>query len=119
MRAIAIALALSACTSAQRRYVNPMALAVSTAALACDFGQTRQAAARGWEGQHEANPIMGPTPSQTTVGLYFASAAALNAVAWWLTPERWRSAAPTGVVVLQANVVGRNLDGKRLSPCGL
>ena len=50
-----------------------MALAGAfTALLVVDAAQTRALASGGWQGFHEANPILGPAPSVRSINVYTA-----------------------------------------------
>lgn len=87
-------------------HVNRIAIATSTLAIACDWGQTRQSASRyqnmpNWTA-YEANPILGGHPTTTDVDLYFLSAVALNAAAWLLLPSKYRSI--VGIVAVTETV---------------
>ena len=114
------------------RAVNTGTLVASTAALACDWGQTRGVAAAGgaWKdgSKWEMNPIMGPTPSTGTVDLYFAAVAAANVGLWTVMPRRLRWIVPSIVLAAQIHAVSGNIDfiptthvGDRVSAdtCGL
>ncbi len=115
MRGIVILLStLIACTP-----VNRTVLATSTLTIACDWGQTRSYASRGWAGGYtEANPILGETPSAGQVDLYFASAIAINAALYFVLPKSIRAVVPTGVTVRQSVSVYNN---HQIKPnfCGL
>lgn len=101
-------------------HVNRAALIASTAALACDWRQTRGYAEQGWrDGARETNPMLGRTPSTSAVDLYFAGAAAVNIVLWSVLPQRWSITAPTTVLAVQANAVYRNINNGTGSVCAL
>ena len=53
----------------------------STNWIILDWHSTDQAAAADWEGLRELNPIMGPSPSRETVGLYMLGRIGLN---YWI-----------------------------------
>jgi hypothetical protein len=61
-----------------------------TASLLIDASQTRALARGGWDGYHETNPILGPSPSVRTVNVYTAvvGLAVLGGAA--VVPERVR-----------------------------
>jgi len=61
-----------------------------TAALLIDASQTRALARGGWDGYHETNPILGPSPSVRSVNVYTAvvGLGVLGGAA--LVPERVR-----------------------------
>jgi hypothetical protein len=88
--------------------LNTTALSVSTAALACDWSQTRGFAAAGWDGFVESNPVMGSRPEASTVDLYFAAAAVLQIAAWWALPRKARWALPVAVIAFQAQAIANN-----------
>lgn len=90
--------------------VNRATLIASTAALVCDWGQTRGAASGGWRTGIEVNPIMGPTPTVRSVDTYFMGAIMINAGLWLLTPERWRSAVPIAVTGVQVHTIAGNVS---------
>jgi hypothetical protein len=102
---LVLALLVTGCSN---RYVNGAALAVSTAALAVDWSQTRSMAESGWACCTERNPIMGPEPRTSTVDQYFLGVIAVNAIIWAATPERWRAVAPLGLTAIQARTIVRN-----------
>lgn len=110
-----IALALSACTSV---HVNRATLIASTAAIACDWGQTYKAADDDWtrtvDGKRmplmEQNPVLGRTPDPGAVNVYFLSAIMINATAWLLTPARYRSVISGTVAALQTGSVVGNMQ---------
>jgi len=104
-RLMLIALALDAgCSPAMQRRVNIAALVVSESMIAWDGLQTMDQARAGWPYLEEANPIMGTSPSPATVGIYFGSALVINAVAWLLTPPRYRAVLPAIVTAVQIHV---------------
>lgn len=96
--------------------VDVSTLALSTALLAWDACQTGSLAANEWRDFRGgprfesglASHVIGFHPTPTAVYGYFASAVALNTLAWWLLPDGWRSAAPLAVIVGQAVVIRRN-----------
>jgi len=96
-------------TGCSNRYVNATALAVSTVALAVDWSQTRSMAEDGWVGHREVNPVMGTSPRVGTVDQYFLGVALVNAIVWAAMPERWRSAAPTGITLVQSRTIYKNI----------
>ena len=49
--------------------------------IVLDWHSTDMSAATGWDGIRELNPIMGPTPTQGEVALYFAARIGLN---YWI-----------------------------------
>lgn len=105
--AIVVMLALTGCANV---HVNRATLVGSTASLALDWWKTRGYAADSWPGRsEETNPLMGRAPSTGRVDLYFASFVAVNAVVWYLMPERWRSVVPTGILAVQAQAAYRNI----------
>lgn len=92
--------------------VNRTTLVVSTMAIAVDYAQTREMVSRGWE---EQNPMLGSRPNEAAIACYFFSAAALNAMAWLLVPDRWKSVIPLGVIGTQAVTIhGNSALGARM-----
>lgn len=113
---VLIAILLTGCVGCGA--VNRALLVTSTASLACDWAQTRSSAASGWNGQVETNPIMGSKPATSSVDIYFASAIAINAGLWLITPPSVRGAVPAAVTAVQANTVAGNIPYTR-TVCGL
>lgn len=58
---------------------------------------------------------MGNDPSRQTVDLYFASAAAINLIAWYVTPAKWRSVLPVAVTAVQVEAIRNNYG--TVGPC--
>ncbi len=117
MRAIVVLLALSGCAGTFGRsqppalqHANRIALGLAAAALACDWAQTHSAAAGGWRGTFEANPLMGPAPSPGEVSLYMAGVGAALLVVWLTLPPRLRPALAGGVLVAEVHTVVGNLE---------
>jgi hypothetical protein len=105
--------------------IDAAMLVASSVALAADWHSTRCFARRGWvtpDGWlfEERNPIMRGRPSERTVDLYFATSAAVNVLAWYLTPRRWRIALPLAVSAVSIDRAVHNamLDHGR-GDCGL
>lgn len=115
MKTALLVLALSGCANV---HVNRAALIASTLALACDWGQTNQAAthAEMWPGNYETNPVLGGRPSPEAVDAYFVGAIAVNAALWLAMPARYRSAVPIAVTAMQAVQVRNNMP--QTSLCG-
>jgi len=107
-RVLAIVTLLAACSPTALRYVNRAGLAVAESSIACDWGDTRWSASRGWATQHERNMIMGSTPSVATVDMYMAGSAAAVAAAWAALPERWRFIAWGSALIVQADAIAHN-----------
>lgn len=105
------------------RAIDATTLAVSMAALACDWGQTHRAASEHWTGgmngtgRHEGNQIMGPAPSTRVVNMYFVTSAALNVALWYALPRRYRSIVPAVVATAETIQVSNNIGS--VSLCGL
>lgn len=104
--------------------IDVAALAVSTAALACDWGQTHGAAADGWRGgptgaRYEDNPILGRSPSTRAVSVYFVTAAIINAGIWLTVPKRYRWIVPLGLVAVQTHTIGAAMAARTSTLCGL
>lgn len=113
IRVLLVALALFCGGACSLRAANTATLVASTAALACDWGQTRGVASAASEGRWtldywEENPVMGPRPSTGDVDLYFAAAAALNAAAWVAIPRRYRWIIPSVVLAVQTAAIVQN-----------
>ena len=101
------------------RAIDLTALAVSTAALACDWGQTHAAAADHWAMMYEKNPVLGQAPSTSTVNAYFAVAVVANTALWLLLPDRYKSIVPGVVIGVQAKAIGVPVMARATSLCGL
>jgi hypothetical protein len=104
---------------------NRVGLGVQTAALACDWGQTRSYAADGWSlGHTEGNPIitaMGSNqPSTAVVDAYFLAMVGLSALGWYVLPPRYKLVVPIVITAIQADAVVHNLTRKvgATSVCG-
>lgn len=97
-------------SSAACTQINRATLAASTAALACDWAQTRSVAERGWGTQREVNPIMGPTPTATQVDSYFAVVALWNVALWMALPKRLKSVPPLAVMAVEYDPIHTNLS---------
>lgn len=104
----------SACANV---HVNRATLIASTAALACDWAQTRSSASTGWmrtaDGGEwvlrENNPILGPHPSTQAVDVYFASAAVVNLALWIILPVRYKSIMPLSLVAVESSAISGNV----------
>jgi hypothetical protein len=92
------------------RAIDTGMLIVSTGMLACDWNKTRRAAARGWSGEWEGNPVLGKHPGATTVDVYFAATAVVNAAIWYALPRKWRSAIPA---LLTASQIANEISDQR------
>lgn len=117
LRILVIWLLLSGCAGifgrsqpAGLKHANRVALGLAAAALACDWSQTHSAAAGGWRGTYEANPIMGASPSTAEVGLYMAGVGAAFVAVWHLLPPRLRPALAGGMLAVEAHTVVGNLE---------
>jgi len=99
-------------------HADVAALIASEATLACDWGQTRSAAALGWRGHEETNILLGHQPSTTHVDVYFGVAAVLDAALWIMLPDTWRGASVTGVTAIEADSIVHNIPTTD-SICGL
>ena len=58
--------------------------------IVLDWHSTDMSAAEGWNGYREMNPIMGPSPTQGEVALYFAARIGIN---YWMHEQGWVDAA--------------------------
>ena len=105
---------LSACAPT----VGRVTLATSTAALACDWLQTRQSAVDGWPDLREANPILGPKPDAASVDAYFFTVALTNVVLYALLPRSVDWVIPSAVTAVQLRTIRGNWAYTR-GPCGL
>lgn len=99
-----------ACAIAGCAHMDVATLAASSLSLACDWGQTRSAADRGWVGHAEENAILGRRPTTMQVDMYFGVAALLNATLWAALPKGWRSAAPAALVGVEVDSIRHNID---------
>lgn len=104
-----ILLLVTGCSAPGLVIANKIAVSVSTAALACDWGQTRAFAAKfenNQIGQHfEKNPILGDRPTPTGVDLYFLGAIGASLLAWRFLPRRWRIALPLVIILGQTKAL--------------
>lgn len=108
-----ITMLLSGCVRTQNdlaRYVDTTLLVTSTTTIACDWGYTHKMADAGWGRYAEANPLLGPRPSTGEVNAYFVSMIALNAIAWVLTPPKYRAIVPLVVTVRQSYAISNNTE---------
>ncbi len=99
-------------------YTDTAALVASTATLTCDWGQTHSAAARGWERQDEANPLLGPKPSLARVDAYFGALTVLTTLGWYLLPPGWRTIGGFTVAAVQSPSLSNNFKTTQ-GLCGL
>lgn len=120
---LAVAALAGGCGAGGLAIANGTALGVSSAALACDWQQTRRFAEVDWRQPvpgarpeanafyrwSESNPMLGPHPSTTTVDLYFAAALAVTAVAWKLMPSRYRWIVPVAVTAIQIKAINETV----------
>lgn len=120
MHRLGIALALLAgCSPANWHRAANVSAALAAGALACDWGQTRSAAAEGWSGgRAEANPLMGPHPDVGTVDAYMAVSAGAIALVAAVTPPKWRTFLLGGIALVEAHTVIGNFATTR-GVCGL
>lgn len=110
MKALLILVITAACSPQTTRFVGRTALVASYAAMACDWGQTRGQASRGWENHYEKNVILGPTPSPGEVDVYFASMAVVHGMIWYLMPDSVRPYYAGGLAAIQTRSVIRNVE---------
>jgi hypothetical protein len=121
MKALVLALALvialaTGCSSYALHHGNRIGIAAATLTLACDAGQTLYAARSG--GYTETNPMLGKSPSETTIGIYFATTAVVTGVAWWALPEKWRPVLWGTVTAVELDAIRSNLS-QDVPLCGL
>lgn len=107
---IVLVVVLIGCRPGGLTALNGAALGASTAALLCDWGQTRSLASDGWGRTRETNPLMGERPTTTVVDTYFAVTILINATIWRTVPKRYRWIAPSAVAASQARSISRNMD---------
>jgi hypothetical protein len=117
LKLAALALVAFACVGCV--HADRVSLATSTASLACDWGYTFAAARRGWDDQHEANPILGPTPSERDVTAYFGATIALNTMLWLALPRGYRSIVPFALTARQSVTLYQNATNSTGGACGL
>lgn len=98
-------------------HADRVALATSTATLACDWGYTNREASSGWRMSHEANPVIGPKPEPGVVALYFSAVLVANVVAYYAMPAKYRSIAPIAITARQTFALHHNY-GNDQSVCG-
>ena len=120
-RVLVLCLALaSGCAGASGWTVaGHVGLGVQTAALACDWGQTRRAASAGWKTQAESNPLMGREPTTHAVDAYFLGTIAASALVWYVLPKRWKVLVPLAIVAVQADSIAHNARAQDLGMCGV
>lgn len=104
------------------RFAERALLAEGSAAIACDYGQTRWMSNGGaWDrGLHEADPLlMSPTPSGTTIAIAPALAEGGLLVGYAKLPRGWRIALLAGVALVEtANVVTQPAGNQPRPFCG-
>lgn len=99
---------------------SAVVLAVSTAILACDAGQTMAVADRGWPGDlREGNMLLGDRPSVGALAAYNAGVAALNAAAWLKIPERYDWILPLALGAFEMALVSKNMIATPRPFCGI
>lgn len=104
--------------------IDVTALVASTAALACDWAQTRGVSQGSWmsrgtytSGIKEYNPLLGAAPSPRALDVYFASAAVINAALWVALPKRYRAIIPGIVIAAESRTIYNNIPYTGM--CGL
>jgi hypothetical protein len=121
MRSLALAplIAVAAgCSSYTLHHGNRIGIAAATLTLACDAGQTMYAMHDG--GYKEQNPMLGSTPSVTTVGIYFAATMVATGLAWWALPEKWRPALWGTVTGVELHAIaGNSIQPDPIPVCGV
>lgn len=80
--------------------------ATLTLLLAADWAQTRDI--KNHPNLREANPILGPHPTDDQVDRYFATAVIGHATIAHLLPHEWRDAWQLVWIGVEANTVARN-----------
>lgn len=113
MKALAlIAILLAGCSISigATKHINRITLGMALLTTACDYGQTRSAATKGWHDRYEGNPIMGPTPSTHTVDLYMLGAMVGTIALGQLIPARFRALLYGAVTIVEVHTVVGNLE---------
>lgn len=103
MRAL-VALLFTGCTT-----FDHATMVASTATLACDWAQTHGQANDGWSEYYEKNPVLGDSPSASSIDTYFAAVAVFNIGVWLVLPPKWRSIIPTLITVAETRTIFRNI----------
>jgi len=107
-------------TPHNQRLASAITLAVSTAALACDTGQTISISRAGWPGgTHEGNWLLGPKPSVLHLIMYNGGVAGANLGAWYLIPEEYDWIAPLALGALETLLVAHNMILAPRPFCGI
>jgi hypothetical protein len=78
------------------------------ASLLIDAGQTRGLARGGWDGFHEANPLLGRSPSVARINVYTAVAGLTVLGAAAALPARARPWLLAAMFAVETLVVARN-----------
>lgn len=104
-------------------HVNRIGWGLASLSIACDWTQTRYHAANGWRDElgplAESNPIIGGTPSTTTVDVYMATAIAATVIAGSLLPSQLRPVLFGSIVVRQSIAIAHNIGEGTPGICGL
>lgn len=124
MRALLLLALLSGCGAPALTIANGVALGVQSAALACDWQQTRRASEAGWPGKMtERNQVIrvmdGSKPASSAVDAYFIGALALSALGWYVIPRRWRIIVPIVITSVQLDAIVHNTKTPLLGVCGI
>lgn len=118
MKALVLALLVGCSPTAWKR-ADRTTFALAAASIACDWGQTRSAAAEGWSGgRHEANPMMGINPDVGTVDAYMGMSLATTTLVWLVLPHKVGPFVMGGVLAAEANTIEGNRATTR-GTCGL
>lgn len=121
---IFVATALSGCltrglTNRQHKTANNTLMGITGALLACDYGQTLYAAHDGWDKHKEHNPLLGTSPTTSTLTAYFMAIMTVGGVASAKAPEWLRSTIYTTVLIGQTTMVLGNHYLADIPWCGL
>lgn len=116
-RVFALMTMLAACAGSLE-HVNRIGVGLAVATTACDWGQTRSAAGTGWRTTYEGNPVMGPSPSTSTVDLYMAAVAVSTIALGHVLPDWARPILYGAVTVAETATVIDNL-GTTPGLCGV
>lgn len=119
MRSLALLIPLAAgCSSYALHHGNQIGIAAATLTLACDAGQTMYAMHDG--GYREQNPMLGSSPAETTVAVYFAATMVATGLAWWALPEKWRPVLWGSVTAVELHAIADNsLQPNPIPVCGV
>lgn len=121
---LVIVFALSGCLSRglsnhQHKMTNNVLMGITGALLVCDYGQTMYAVHDGWDKHKEHNPLLGKSPTTSTLTAYFLAIMAVGGAASAKAPEWLRSTIYTTVFIGQTTMVLGNHYLADIPWCGL